>query len=443
MLRAVSDEGLADWQALAATNLFSTFVQRGRLIPTEVVDGTAAAEIVDGRWAGLLRHERIPFVSYPYEWTFGMLKDAALLQLELLLAALDEDLILKDSSPYNVQWRGSQPVFIDIGSFERLRAGEPWIGYRQFCMLYLYPLLLQAYKGIPFQPWLRARIDGVEPREVRGLFGGRDALRRGVLTHVVLHSRLEERYGDKGGEVKRELRSAGFGKDLIRVNVARMQKLVRGLEWEPDRSVWARYSATKTYSDDDTERKKEFVRRAVSERRRSLVWDVGANDGLYSRVAAESAECVVAMDFDHSVAELLYRSLRGEGDSTILPLVADIVDPSPGLGWRGVERKSLLDRARPDVTLCLALVHHVVITRNVPMREFLDLLRSLGTSVVIEFPTRDDTMVQRLLAAKREGMHGDYDREPFERELRDAFDVERTEELPSGTRLLYFAHPKR
>ena len=443
MLRAVSDEGLADWQALAASKLFSTFVERGRLIPTEPVEGAAAAEIVDGRWAGLLRHERIPFVSYPYEWTFGMLKDAALLQLELLLAALDEDLILKDSSPYNVQWRGSQPVFIDIGSFERLRAGEPWIGYRQFCMLYLYPLLLQAYKGVPFQPWLRARVDGIEPREVRSVFGGRDALRRGVLTHVALHSRLEARYGDRSGEVKRELRSAGFGKELIRANVARMQKLVRRLDWEPDRSVWAQYAATKTYTDEDTGQKKEFVRRAVSERRRSLVWDVGANDGLYSRVAAESADCVVAMDFDHAVSELLYRSLRDEGDRTILPLVADLVDPSPGLGWRGVERKSLLDRARPDVTLCLALVHHVVITRNVPLRELLDLLRSLETSLVIEFPTRDDAMVQRLLAAKREGMHGDYERETFERELRDAFDVERTEELPSGTRLLYFARPKR
>ncbi len=434
---------MADWRALSASRLFGTFVERGRLIPTEPVEGEAAAEILNGRWAGVLRHERIPFVSYPYEWTFGMLKDAALLQLELLLAALDEDLVLKDSSPYNVQWRGSQPVFIDIGSFERFRPGEPWIGYRQFCMLYLYPLLLQAYKGVPFQPWLRARVDGIEPRDLRGVFGGRDLLRRGVATHVALHRRLEARYGDRGGEVKKELRSAGFGKELVRANVARMEKLVRSLQWEPDRSVWTRYAETKTYSDDDTERKKAFVARAVSERRRRLVWDVGANDGLYSRVAAASADCVVATDSDHDVTELLYRSLREQGSETILPLVADLLDPSPGLGWRGVERKGLLERMRPDVTLCLALVHHVVITRNVPLRELLDLLRSLETSLVIEFPTPEDAMVRRLLAAKREGMHGDYDRDTFERELRNAFDVERTEELPSRTRLLYFAHPRR
>ena len=401
-----------------------------------------ARAIVDGRWAGLLRHERIPFVSYPYEWPFGMLKDAALLQLELLLAALDEGLVMKDATPYNVQWRGTEPVFIDVGSFERLREGEPWIGYRQFCMLFLYPLLLQAYKRIPFQPWLRAHVDGIPPRDARNVLGGRDLLRPGVMTHVALHSRLESKYGDRRRDVKRELRSAGFGTDLLRANVARMEKLVRRLDWEPDRTAWADYATTKTYTDADTERKTEFVRAAVSERRRRLVWDVGANDGLYSRVAAESADCVVALDFDHSVVELLFRVLRAEGNRTILPLVVDLVDPSPGLGWRGVERKGFLERRTPDVTLCLALVHHVVITRNVPLRQFLDLLRSLGTSVVIEFPHREDEMVQRLLAAKREGMHGDYDRAPWERELADAFDVVRREQLPSGTRTLYFAQSK-
>ena len=132
-----------------------------------------ARAIVDGRWAGLLRHERIPFVSYPYEWTFGMLKEAALLQLELLLAALDECLVLKDATPYNVQWRGTEPVFIDVGSFERLRPGEPWAGYRQFCMLYLYPLMLQAYRGVPYHAWLRGSLDGIAPSEARALLPAR------------------------------------------------------------------------------------------------------------------------------------------------------------------------------------------------------------------------------------------------------------------------------
>ncbi len=372
-----------------------------------------------------------------------MLKDAALLQLELILAALDENLMLKDASPYNVQWRGSNPVFIDVGSFERLREGEPWIGYRQFCSLLLYPLLLQAYKGVAFQPWLRGSVDGIEPRECRSVMSLRDLLRRGVLTHVVLHSRLEARYGDRSRDVKRELRSAGFGKDLVRANVRGMRKLVRRLEWEPDASAWGEYRACTHYSDDDAARKAAFVHEAVAARRHRLVWDLGANDGFYSRIAAESADCVVAADADPAVVERLYRSLRSERDAKVLPLVLDIVDPSPGLGWKARERKGFLERERPELTLCLALLHHVVITRNVPAAEFLDMLRSLGSSLVIEFPHREDGMVQRLLAAKREGMHVDYSRASFEQELERAFAVERSETLPSGTRTLYLAHAKR
>ena len=156
VLRALSEDGLADWVALSGSELFEQAVAEGKLVATSRVDDASIAGA-----AAVLEHERIPFVSYPYEWTFAMLRDAALLQLELLRRGLEEDLILKDSSSYNVQWRGARPVFIDVGSFERLRPGEPWAGYRQFCMLYLYPLLLEAYRGIPFQPLLRGSLEGV------------------------------------------------------------------------------------------------------------------------------------------------------------------------------------------------------------------------------------------------------------------------------------------
>ena len=153
----------------------------------------------------MLRHARIPFVSYPYEWTFSMLKDAALLQLDLLLAALDHDLVLKDSTPYNVQFAGGRPVFVDVGSFERIREGEPWVGYRQFCMLYLYPLVLQAVKGEPFQPWLRGSIDGITPTQMRGLMSFRDRFRKGMFSNVFLHAKLEARYADRPEQTKADV----------------------------------------------------------------------------------------------------------------------------------------------------------------------------------------------------------------------------------------------
>ena len=245
-----------------------------------------------------------------------MLRDAALLQLELLRRALDEDLMLKDSSSYNVQWRGAKPVFIDVGSFERLRQGEPWAGYRQFCMLYLNPLLLQAYKGVDFRPWLRGSLAGVTPVDARHVFSFRDLFRRGVFTNVALHARLERKHDDSERDVKAELRRAGFKKELIVANVRRLEKLVRRLDWEPGSTEWSGYGATTSYDEADAVRKEEFVREVVHMREWGLVWTSGATRAAH-RIAAENARYVVALDGDAAVVDRLYRSLASEGNTTI------------------------------------------------------------------------------------------------------------------------------
>jgi hypothetical protein len=442
--RALSQDGLDDFNALQQTKLFERFSADGGLVRTELLEDTSAvpAELLSKDCAGVLRHERIPFVSYPYEWTFSMLKDAALLQLDLTLAALEEGLILKDSTPYNVQFKGSKPVFVDVGSFERLREGEPWVGYRQFCMLYLYPLMLQAVKGIEFHPWLRGSINGITPAQMRGMVSFRDRFRKGFFLNVFMHAKLEARHADRGEEVKDEVRRAGFKKELIVANVRRMRKLVASLDWNPPQGVWVAYGERNSYSDVDAERKDEFVREVVSSQQWGLTWDIGANNGRYSRIAAEGSRNVLAVDADQGPVELLYRTLRDEGDEQILTLTMNLADPSPSLGWRGLERKDLAARGEPDLVLALALIHHVAIAANVPVAEFVAWLASLGTSLVIEFPTREDPMVKKLLGPKRDGLHPDYERVNFERVLADAFDVERRERSKSGTRLLYFARPK-
>jgi SAM-dependent methyltransferase len=438
--RALSKQGMEDFEALAESGL----LEDSRIVRTERADGApAAAGVLPTETAGVLKHELIPFVSYPYEWTFSMLKDAALLQLDLLLAALDRDLILKDSSPYNVQFKGGKAVFVDVGSFERVREGEPWVGYRQFCMLYLYPLLLQSVKGVAFQPWLRGSVDGITPGQMRGLMSFRDRFRRGLTTNVFLHARLEERYADKPRETKQEVKRAGMGKELILANVRKMRRLVSRLEWDPPQGVWVAYGERNTYTDEDAKRKDDFVREVSTSKPWRLVWDIGCNNGRYSRIAAEGARYVVAVDADQGPVELLYRELRDSDDESILPLTMNLADPSPALGWRGLERKAMPDRGRPDLVLALALVHHVAIGANVPVREIVDWLAGLGSALVIEFPTREDPMVQKLLAPKREGLHPDYELGFFERCLGEAFDVQRSERLESGTRVLYFAVPKR
>ena len=255
----------------------------GEVVGTERRDGDAleALRALDpqGDWVAVLRHERMPFVSYPYEWTFSMLKDAALLQLAITRQAFAAGLGLKDATPYNVQWRGARPVFIDVGSFERARQGEPWLGYRQFCMLFLYPLLLEAYRGIPFQPWLRGSLEGIPPSQARSLLRGRDAFRGGVLKHVALHAKLERSHAHGEKDVRRELKEAGFDKQLVEANLKALEKLVHGLHTPDEKTEWSDYGATCSYSDEDTRAKEDFVRAAAGRRPRSLVWDSARTTG--------------------------------------------------------------------------------------------------------------------------------------------------------------------
>jgi hypothetical protein len=332
---------------------------------------------------------------------------------------------------------------VDIGSFERLREGEPWPGYRQFCMLYLYPLMLQAHRGLDFQRFLRASVDGITPTDANRMRRARDAFRKGVLTNVVLHARLEKRYGGaEQSEVSETIKPSSFKPELIKANVTRLEKVVGKLRWKATESEWSGYRAHNKYEAADHERKASFVAEVAAAERPRLVWDLGANDGAYSRIAAEHAETVLALDIDHLTVERMYQSLRSDGPANVVPLVFDLVDPSPGLGWRGRERRPLWDRAQPDMILALAVVHHICIGRNIPVTELLDLLASFRPSGVIEFVDREDPMARRLLSGKGGDANPDYEAGHFGRCLRERFEVTREERLPSGTRVLYAVRPR-
>jgi hypothetical protein len=438
VFRSVSGRALDNWRRLSGAPFFQEHRAAGRIVDTwEAPDGEARSS------AGTLEHARVPFVSYPYEWTFGMLKDAALLHLRLMRDALAADMILKDASPYNVQWRGVQPVFIDIPSFEPLEMGAPWVGYRQFCELFLYPLMLQAYKGADFRPWLRGRIDGIPAGEMRGLMSARDLARPGVLMHVAAQSALQRRYaGGSGREVKGALAQAGFGKVLIERNVGRLEALVTMLAPGGARTTWADYDKTHSYEAAELARKAEFVRDAAATRRWRLAWDLGCNTGTFSRIAAEHADFVVAMDGDWMAIEHLYQREKAAGGDRILPLVVNLADASPNQGWLGAERKGLPERGRPELTLCLALVHHIVIGANIPLAAFVRWLAGLGTAVVIEFVGRDDEMVQALLA-NREDQYSDYHPENFRALLAAHFEVRAEAPLKGGKRHIFFAEAKQ
>jgi hypothetical protein len=438
VFRCLTPPALADWTSLAATDFYARFTEQGRLIPTTLVDARTHLPDLEVRWTAVLEHERVPMISYPYEWTFSMLRDAALLQLDLTLAALDEEMTLKDATPFNIQWIGSRPTFIDHGSFTAYRPGQPWAGYRQFCEQFLYPLLLQAYRRVPFQPWLRGSLEGITAAECWSLLGLRDCLRPGVLSDVYLHAKAQARFQASERNVKHDLQAAGFGSQLIKNNIRRLRRTVERLRWDPARSTWSQYEHEHGYEADDLQLKLAFVRRVLAQRRWSTVWDFGCNTGVYSRLASEHADSVLALDADQLAVDRLYRALARDGSTTILPLVIDLANPSSGLGWRGTERMALVDRGAPELALCLALIHHLVISRHIPLADLIAWLAGLGGDLVLEFVTPEDPMVERLLR-HHDGRSLDYSTEAVEAALARCFASVTREHLPCGTRTLYYA----
>ncbi|MFV9672033.1 MAG: class I SAM-dependent methyltransferase [Acidimicrobiia bacterium] len=438
--RALDHRSMENWRKLAATRFFAEGVATGRIVGTEPADGMKP---IDGdEWAGVLRHERIPVVSYPYEWTFSMLRDAAMLQLDLLSAALAEDMILKDSTPFNVQWRGGKPVFIDIGSFEVLEQGDIWVGYRQFLSQYLYPLMLTAHVGIPFQPWLRGQPDGLTAEQMRRVMSSRDLIRKSGLLHVTLPARAERRGHGGGRDVRSELKEAGFNKEMIESNVNGLRRIVSDLEWNPGSSRWNRYATECDHVQAHREGKAAFIAHALDSEAPTLVWDIGANDGYFSELAAGTADYVVALDADDVILDEFYQSLSTHGIDNVLPMVQDLADPSPGIGWRGLERPPLVDRSSPDLILCLAVIHHLVIGRNIPLQAVVDWLASLEARVILEFVSPNDPMVRALTVNKKpHEIHRDYNESDLRLYLEERFVIEREHELPGRTRRLFALRP--
>jgi hypothetical protein len=436
VLRGLDERSAEAWQRLAQTRFLADLVDRGKVVPSEPVQLEDVPLSPRGQpWALVLEHERVPVVSYPYEWPFAMLRAAALCQLDVLDAALGEGWSLKDGTAYNLQFVGPRPLFVDVGSFEPEQG--PWPGYRQFCETMLFPLMLQAHQGVAFQPLLRGRLDGVPTATMDHLVRGTGRLRPGVLRHVLLHSLVERRSTAGSEEVKRDLRSAGFTAELSRSLVRGLHKLVVRLEVGTRRSEWSGYYATCSYSDEDTAAKRRLVETEVAARSPATLVDLGANDGTYSVLVAPHAGCVVAVDGDEQVVDRLWRRLAGERITNVLPLVVDLADPSPGLGWRNRERRPFESRVRADMALALALVHHLVIGRNLPLGAVVDWLADTAPVCIVEFPHRDDPMVRRLLANKPAGLFDDYEIDAFEAALDQRFEQVVATRLPGGTRTLY------
>lgn len=428
VLRLLDSRGLAAWEALSKTRFYNEALESGEVIAAK------PSSTVPGGAAGALEHPRIPFVSYPYEWTFSMLKDAALLQLDLLARALDEGVTIKDATPFNIQFIEGRPVFIDIGSFEPYQSGEPWIGYRQFTRQFLFPLMMRAWAGVPFQPWMRGDMEGPTAADMKSLLSGFKRLRPAALMHISLQARMEKRMS--GAPVRSALGSAGFTKEMISTNLAKLTRLVRSLEWSHDDRGWVGYQEYE-HVVRDREHKARFLGEVLTSVHPSRVLDLGANDAYFTELAAGTGATAIAVDGDESVLDEVYR--RGSPVSVVL---SDLNNPSPAQGWSESERRGLTDRADPGLVIAYGLIHHLVYTASVPPAEVVRWLAGFGCPAAIEFVGPDDPMVAKLTANKLEGeLHPGRTRSEFETIVGANFSVASRMELPGATRVLYQVEP--
>jgi hypothetical protein len=420
-----------NYDRLMASGLYEELVGERLLVPHEELHVPAWEPDLAYK---VIRPEPIAFISYPYEWSFSEYRDAALVALEIQRRALARGLTLKDCSVYNVQFHEGRPIFIDTLSFEMHREGRPWVGYRQFCEHFLAPLALMSLVDHRLNQLCRSNIDGVPLDLAVRMLPHRSWLRGGLAMHLHLHERAQRAHAHQPG-------SAGPGpmamsRRALLGLVDSLASTVRGLRWKPRGRGWASYDQELPYSDSEFARKAQVVREFLDQARAKSAWDLGANTGAFSRIACDFGLSTVAFDFDPACVERLYLESRERRETRLLPLVMDLLNPSPATGWLNQERSSLFERGSPDLVLALALIHHLAISGNQPLHNLAAFFSRLAPWLLIEFVPETDPQVE-LLSAQRSGVHHEYNQGAFEKCFCKHFSTSRVERVTASGRTLY------
>lgn len=434
LLRQVNRLYTDDYTRLMESGLYEKLVKAGLLIPHSEA-GTAPAD--PSIAFKVIQPERVPFISYPYEWSFGQLKDAALTTLAIQRRALKAGMSLKDASVYNIQFLHGKPVLIDTLSFEIYQEGKPWDAYRQFCQHFLAPLALMSTRDVRLNQLLRIYVDGVPLDLASGLLPFASRLNFGLLTHIHIHASAQIRYAD--ANVKRVSESTsqrGMNKNAFIGLIESLENTVKKLEWKPSGTEWGNYYEITNYTDSAFEHKKRIIAEWLDEIKPSTVWDLGANNGEFSRLASTREIPTVAWDIDPSAVEQNYRRVKSEKEQNLLPLVLDLTNPSPALGWANAERDSFGQRGPVDTAFALALIHHLAISNNVPLPRIADFFADNCQRLVIEWVPKSDSQVQKLLRSRKDIFDG-YAQNSFESSFEARFKVRAAVDIPETERRLY------
>ena len=419
------------YDAFMGGGLYKRLTENQLLIPHQEV----ATELAPSSGAyRVLQPVIVPFVSYPYEWSFTQLKTAALLTLDIQEEALKNSMSLKDASAYNIQFVDSQPIHIDTLSFEPYREGEPWVAYRQFCEHFLMPLSLMSSVDIRLQRLLRTYLDGIPLDLGSSLLPARTKLSFGLTTHVHLHAKAQQRFSSQAPPKQLTKRGRVSRRGLLAL-LESLKSVTRKLTWDPSGTEWCDYYDNAHY---DLKEKQSLVE-AILDRVQTpakMVWDLGSNTGLFSRLAGRRGAYTVSWDLDPAAVEKNYLQCLRERETSILPLLLDLSNPSPGLGWAHEERASLVERGPADLVLALALIHHLAISNNLPFSQIAGFLSQITRSLIIEFVPKNDPKVQQLLTS-REDIFTDYVPEAFEKAFSAHFSIQEKRRLAGTDRDIY------
>ena len=426
--RQINESYKQQYDRLIDSGLYQKLLKMGLIIPHEEITNNSIGDIKAYK---VIKPEKIAFISYPYEWCFSQLKDAALATLAIQKTAFEFGMTLKDASAYNIQFHNGKPILIDTLSFEEYQEGQPWIAYKQFCQHFLAPLALMSFTDVRLNQLLRIHIDGIPLDLASRLLPFRSHLKLSLLSHIHIHSKSQKHFADKTVETKRKM-----SRRAIMGLISNLDSTVRSLHWKPADTEWGDYYDETNYSRESFCHKGELVSEFLDEIKPRSLWDIGANTGHFSRIASSKGIDIISFDIDPAAVEKNYVSCRDENISRCLPLLIDLTNPNPGIGWANEERMSLIERGPADCMMALALIHHLAISNNLPLKMVAELFGRLCRWLAIEFVPKSDSQVKRLFRTRKD-IFPDYTQDGFEKAFREYFSIKRVEKIGDSDRTLY------
>ena len=431
MYRQINETGKQDYDLLMDSGLYEKLAKKGWIVRHSEVD---LAKAYDNETAYIvIKPEEIPYISYPYEWSFSQYRDAALLTLETCLDALGCGMVLKDASAYNIQFVGSKPVLIDTLSFQTYEDGTPWIAYGQFCRHFLAPILLMLNVDTTLSQLMRIYIDGIPLDLAAELLPKSKRLNISYYIHIFLQ-----------GKKIRDAQSAKNAKEITLTKKALvtilqdLKKMIKASKLKNKETEWGSYYEDMlNYSDDAFSEKAQIVKEYLDLTNSKFTCDMAGNRGEFSKIAAQKeGSYVICFDIDHTAVDRNFASLKKDKVRNILPLIVDLTNPSPDIGWANNERDSLERRSGFDCMMSLALIHHLAISNNLPFELIASFFSKLAKYLIIEFVPKEDSQVQKLLST-REDIFDNYHIDAFEASFNKYFSMVDKKPISESLRIIY------